>query len=81
LKSNEEDSLLTVHITVTQATQGLVAWGSRLYLHFSAHAYSCRHANVSANVCCWVSFSAANNGSVITFSLIPIAHHIQFQPV
>jgi len=36
---------------------------------------------ISPNVCCWAEFSATNRQTAMTFSLIPIAHHNQFQPL
>ncbi len=50
-----------------------------LHLYFSAHAYPCRHANISQ--CLLSGRVFLQPRGAMTFSLIPIAHHNQFQPL
>jgi hypothetical protein len=70
-----------VHITGTHATQGPAAFGTSTSPLLQCTCLSMWSREYLPIFAAGPSFSATNRQTAMSFSLIPIAHHNQFQPL
>jgi hypothetical protein len=71
----------TVHITGTHATQGPAAFRTSTSPLLQCTCLSMSSCEYLPMFAAGPSFSATNRQTAMTFSLIPVAHHNQFQPL